>query len=72
MAPSLYASCLKASANIGRFFLMCKFFAKKNCFNLNFTRYTHFVAVLMCGNACLCGEICLNISSVDAWGVAIV
>ena len=25
----IYASCLKASANIGRFFLMCKYFSKK-------------------------------------------
>ncbi len=37
MAPSLYASCLKASANIGCFFLLCKFFAKKNSSEAKFT-----------------------------------
>ena len=37
MAPALYASCLKASANIGCFFLLCKFFAKKNSSKAKFT-----------------------------------
>ena len=35
----IYASCLKASANIERFFLMCKYFSKKINKSANLYRF---------------------------------
>ena len=48
---------------------MFKFFAKKNCFNLNFTRYAHFVVVLKCEKACFVGKNGSILRGFIRWGV---